>query len=165
MWGRRGVAQRTYNHDTRRRWVVSLTPRPLYILGRSSGTHWMGDSVNARAVLDALGREIALPLPGVEPRILAIQSVTKSLCRRNCLGSSQYLFHVLSAPVTFSYDCWYLTGSLLWGSVNTCNDKKRAPRPETFWKHRRGTEWSKKSRSENTALRTEWKTRRIQAPH
>jgi hypothetical protein len=41
-WGSGGIAQRILDLDTRWRWVVSLTPRPLYPRERAPGTHWIG---------------------------------------------------------------------------------------------------------------------------
>jgi hypothetical protein len=66
-----GIAPRILNLGTRWRWVVSLTPRPLYTPGeRAPGTHWIGDLVSPRAGLDAVTkRKIpSLPPPGIEPR-------------------------------------------------------------------------------------------------
>jgi len=39
-WGSAGIAPRILNHDTRWRWMVSFTLRPLYPLGKSPLYAW-----------------------------------------------------------------------------------------------------------------------------
>ena len=46
-------------------WVVSTTPRPLYLQERP-GTHCIGDWVDPRAGLDGCGK--SHPSPGFDPR-------------------------------------------------------------------------------------------------
>jgi hypothetical protein len=52
------------------RWVVSVTPWPLFTPGeRTPGTHWTGSWVGPRSGLDPKARrKILSPLPGIEPR-------------------------------------------------------------------------------------------------
>jgi hypothetical protein len=52
FWGKRGIAPRLLNLGNSLRWVVSFTPWPLYPGGRTLGTHWVGDWVGPRAILE-----------------------------------------------------------------------------------------------------------------
>jgi hypothetical protein len=69
--------------------VVSFTPQPLYPQGKSPGTHWIGDWVGPRAVLDAVvKRKIPSPrresnrrTPIVQPR--SIPTELPRLPKRN----------------------------------------------------------------------------------
>jgi hypothetical protein len=67
------------NPCTRRRWVVSITPRPLYTLEWNEVNYWTGGWVGPRAGLDVLEKKKILLLPIFEPR--AGQSSAQSLCR------------------------------------------------------------------------------------
>jgi len=52
------------NLGTGWRWVVSFTPRPLYLR-----YHWTGDWVGPRTVLDAVAwTKLSQPRRGLEPR-------------------------------------------------------------------------------------------------
>jgi hypothetical protein len=53
-WGSGGIAPRILELDTRWRWVVSFTPRPLYPRKRAPDTYWIGSWVGPRAGLDAV---------------------------------------------------------------------------------------------------------------
>jgi hypothetical protein len=62
-----------------------LILRPLYLLEKSLGTHWIGGSVGLGAGLVAVERRIYLPLAGIEPRFLdfpACSLVRKGLINR-----------------------------------------------------------------------------------
>jgi hypothetical protein len=48
------IAPRILDLGTRWMRVVGSTPRPLYPRERDPGTHWIGDWVGSRAVLDAV---------------------------------------------------------------------------------------------------------------
>jgi hypothetical protein len=63
----RGIALLFRDLGTRRGWVVSLTPRPLYPQERPS-THCTGGWVGLRAGLDV--REKSRPPPGFDPRTI-----------------------------------------------------------------------------------------------
>jgi hypothetical protein len=56
-YGSGGIASHILGVGTRLRWVVSFTPWPLYLQGKSLGTHWIGGWVGARAVLDAVEKK------------------------------------------------------------------------------------------------------------
>jgi len=58
-----GGLDATHSQPATRRWVVSITPRPLYPR-KITGTYCSGDWVGLRAVLD--GTEI-WPSPGFDP--------------------------------------------------------------------------------------------------
>jgi len=68
------IDPRLLNLDTRWKWMVSFTPRPLCPSGKSHCTHWKGDFVASRAGLDAVSNRtnlITLPTgrwtPVVQP--------------------------------------------------------------------------------------------------
>jgi hypothetical protein len=63
--GGRGIALLFPDHGARRRWMVSTTPRPLYLWERL-GTHCTGGWVGPRAGLDVC--EKSRPPPGFDPR-------------------------------------------------------------------------------------------------
>jgi hypothetical protein len=52
---------------TRRRWVVSFTPRPLYPRESPPGTNWIGGRLGSKASLEAMEQRKLLLLPGIEP--------------------------------------------------------------------------------------------------
>jgi len=58
--------------------MVSYTPRPLYPLGKSSGTHWIGGWVGPKTGLEAV-TERKIPIPA-ENRIPVVQPLSWSLC-------------------------------------------------------------------------------------
>jgi hypothetical protein len=43
---------------TRWGWVVNFTPRPLYLRGKTVGTHWIGGWVGPRADLEAVEKNL-----------------------------------------------------------------------------------------------------------
>jgi len=49
------------------RWVVSLTPRPLYSRGKSPGSHRTGGRMGPRAGLDAVANRKNIPAPAGNP--------------------------------------------------------------------------------------------------
>jgi hypothetical protein len=56
--------------------VVSFATRPLYPKERAPDTHWIGDWVGPRAVLDAVvKRKIRSPLRESNPRTPIVQPV------------------------------------------------------------------------------------------
>jgi hypothetical protein len=63
--GDRGIALHSLDLSARRGWVVSTTPRPLY-LREGPGTHCTGDWLGPRAGLDVCEKP-RLP-PGFDPR-------------------------------------------------------------------------------------------------
>ena len=54
--GSRGIALPFHDHGTRRRWVLSVTPRPLFTPRERPGTHCTGGWVGPRAGLDRCGK-------------------------------------------------------------------------------------------------------------
>jgi hypothetical protein len=74
-WGREGIEPRTYL-GTRTRWVVSFRPRPLYPLGNSPGTNWIGGWVGPRAGLDeVVNTKIPRPCRESNPRTPIVHPV------------------------------------------------------------------------------------------
>ena len=68
-WGSGGKAPFILIRGSRRRWLVSFTPRTLCPGEQAVGTQWTGDWTGYRASLDAWrgrGRGILLPLLGIE---------------------------------------------------------------------------------------------------
>jgi hypothetical protein len=66
--GSGGISPRILNLDTRWRWVVSSTPRPLHPLGRNLNTHWMGGLMGPKIRSENCGEETHPALPGIEHR-------------------------------------------------------------------------------------------------
>jgi len=54
--GSRGIAILFLDHDTRKGWGVSVTPRPLFTSRERPGTHCAGGWVGPRAGLDRCGK-------------------------------------------------------------------------------------------------------------
>jgi hypothetical protein len=74
--GSRCITPHILDLITRWRWVVSFTPRPLYPQGKSSGTHWIGDWVGPRAVLDTVvKRKISSPRRESNPRHFKVLTI------------------------------------------------------------------------------------------
>jgi hypothetical protein len=68
-----GIAPRILDLGTRKRRVVSFTPRPLYPRKKAPGTHWIGGWVGPGAVLDAVvKRKIPNPRRESNPRTLIV---------------------------------------------------------------------------------------------
>jgi hypothetical protein len=63
-WGSGGIAP-LIDLGTGWGWVVSFTPRPLYLRERAPGTHWIGGWVGPRTVLDAVVKR-KIPSPRLE---------------------------------------------------------------------------------------------------
>jgi hypothetical protein len=77
-WGIEGIAPCILDLGTRWRWVVSLTPRPLYPRERAPGTHWIGGWVGPRAGLDGVvKRKIPSPRRESNPRTPIVQPVAQ----------------------------------------------------------------------------------------
>jgi hypothetical protein len=72
------MAPRIHDLGTRWRWVVSFTPRPLYLRERGPGTHWIGGWVGPRAILDAVvKRKIPTPRRESNPKTPIVQPVAQ----------------------------------------------------------------------------------------
>jgi hypothetical protein len=69
------------------RWVVSFTPRPLYLRERAPGTHWIGGWVDLRAGLGDVENRKFLTLPGLELRSFCRLARSRSLYRLRYPGS------------------------------------------------------------------------------
>jgi len=54
--GSRGIDLLFHDRDTRRRWGVSVTPRPFFTSGERPGTHCIGGWVGPRVGLDRCGK-------------------------------------------------------------------------------------------------------------
>jgi hypothetical protein len=68
------IAPRILDLGTRRRRVVSFTPRPLYPQGKSPWYHWIGGWVGPRAFLDTVvKRKIPSPRWESNPRTPIVQ--------------------------------------------------------------------------------------------
>ena len=67
----KGIALPFLDHDTRRGWVVSITPPAAIYPRERPGTHCTGGWVDLRAGLDSCGK--SRPLPGFDPR--TVQSI------------------------------------------------------------------------------------------
>jgi hypothetical protein len=76
------------------RWVVSFTPRPLYPRGKSTGTHWIGGSINPRDGLVDFENKKFLILPGLELRPLRRLDRSQSLYRLRYPGTSISVRHI-----------------------------------------------------------------------
>jgi hypothetical protein len=77
-WGSGGTSPRILHLDTRWRWMVSFTGRPLYPRVRASGTHWIGGWVGPRADLDTvMKRKIPSPRRESNPRTPIVQPVAQ----------------------------------------------------------------------------------------
>jgi hypothetical protein len=77
-WGSGCKAPRILDLGTRWRWVVSCTPRPLYLQGKSPGTHWIGGWVGTRTILDAVvKRKIPSTRRVSNPRTPNVQHVAQ----------------------------------------------------------------------------------------
>jgi hypothetical protein len=71
-----GIAPRILVLGTKRRWVVSLTTRPLFSRERASGTHHIGSLVSPRAGLDSVvKRKIPTPCRELNPQTRIVQPV------------------------------------------------------------------------------------------
>jgi hypothetical protein len=71
FWGSGDIAPLILDFGTRWKWVLSLTPRPLYPAERTACTHCIGGWLGFRAVLDAVAKTKkiqSLLLPGIELR-------------------------------------------------------------------------------------------------
>jgi len=56
---------------------ICFTPLPLYLRGKSPGTHWIGGYMGPRAGLDAVEkRKIPNPRRELKPRTPIVQPVT-----------------------------------------------------------------------------------------
>lgn len=61
-WGVEVQPQITFNLNTRRTSVISMTPQPPYCRGISPDTHWGGGRADKRVGLEVLeGRTISFP--------------------------------------------------------------------------------------------------------
>jgi hypothetical protein len=69
------------------RWVVSVTPRPLYSGEGGLGTHWKGDWVSPRTDRHSVENSKLLTLPGLELRPLGRPARSQSLYRLPYPGS------------------------------------------------------------------------------
>jgi hypothetical protein len=58
------------------RWVVSFTPQPLYLRGKSPSTHCVGGRLESRDGLDDVKKRRVLTLLGLELRPLGRPAVT-----------------------------------------------------------------------------------------
>jgi hypothetical protein len=77
--GSEGISPGILDLGTRRRWIVSFTPRPLYPGERTSGTQWIGGLVGPRAGLDTVvGRKIPSHSRESSPWIPGPQRVASS---------------------------------------------------------------------------------------
>jgi hypothetical protein len=76
--------------------VVNFTPWPLYLRGRSpsSGTHWIGGSVDPRTGLDHTEKWKFLTIPGVELRPFGRPARIQSLYRLRYPGSLKNMVHL-----------------------------------------------------------------------
>jgi hypothetical protein len=82
------------------RWVVSFTPRPLYLRRKSPGTHWVGGWVGPGTGLDGVERRKILPLPGLELRPLGRLARGQLLYRLRYPGYLYPLYeHLLTSAV------------------------------------------------------------------
>jgi hypothetical protein len=68
-------------------WVASYTLRPLYPLGKSPGTHWIGGWVDPRPGLNDMDKWKFLTLPGLELRPIGRPASSQSLYRLRYPGS------------------------------------------------------------------------------
>jgi hypothetical protein len=67
-WGSGDIAQWILDLGTRWKWMVGITPRPLFFQEKSPGIHWIGGWVGSRAGLDAVvKRKIPIPSPIIQP--------------------------------------------------------------------------------------------------
>ena len=64
----RGMAPLVHNVGARLRWLVSFTPRPLYIRKNNLISHWKGQCVDPETVWTGLETRKKFTLPGIEPR-------------------------------------------------------------------------------------------------
>jgi len=78
-WGSAGIYLHAFfDLGTRWMWVVSFTPWPLYLHGKSPGTQWIGGWVGPRAVLDAVVKsKIPSPCQKSNPRTLIVQAIAQ----------------------------------------------------------------------------------------
>jgi hypothetical protein len=63
VWWSECIDPRILDIDTRWRWVVSFTYRPLYFRGKKNGIHWIGCWVCPRSSLGGVERRISCPIP------------------------------------------------------------------------------------------------------
>jgi hypothetical protein len=70
-----------------RRWVVSFTPRPLYLWERAPGTHWMGDWLGLRAGQEDVEKANSSPYRDCKSEPSVIQPI-----------ASRYTDCAISAP-------------------------------------------------------------------
>jgi hypothetical protein len=87
--GSRGIAPLILNLTTRRKWVVSFMPWPLFPPGRKPSIHWIGKWVNPRANLDILERKkksimfASILVPNLSPHsLVTIWTTLSQLLKR-----------------------------------------------------------------------------------
>jgi hypothetical protein len=115
--------------DTRWRWVVSFTPRPLYHRERALGTHWIGGWVGPQSQSGQHGEEKILDHTGtqtLEPSVVQpiashytnyaipsplskihIYNLTQNYIYANFLGYMEYFFYTsIATHCYFHQDPW-----------------------------------------------------------
>jgi hypothetical protein len=82
-WGVKLQLHALFDLDTRYRWLVSFTLRPLHPQGKSPWIHWIGGWVGPRDGLDNVVKRNSQPLPELEPPIIqaVAQRYTTELSR------------------------------------------------------------------------------------
>jgi hypothetical protein len=90
-WGSGGIAPRMLDLGTRRRWVVSFTPRPLYPRERAPRTHWIGGWVGPRAVLETVIKR-KIPSPRRESNSRRMNWFERNICAFATLVSKGQIY-------------------------------------------------------------------------
>jgi hypothetical protein len=128
-WGSGGIAPRILDLGNRWRWVVSFTPRPLYLQGKSPGTRWLGDWVGPRAVLDAVvKRKIPSPHLEMNPRTPIVQPVAQRYTDRAITARQETS---VWAVTEVRPSGWDLGPSCSYLYADCCGDK--TPNKELIW--------------------------------
>jgi hypothetical protein len=72
MWASGGTAPHILNLGTSWRWVVSFTPRPLYLRGKSPQYHLYRSSGGLQSLEAMAEKKLLIALSGLEPRLYSL---------------------------------------------------------------------------------------------
>jgi hypothetical protein len=103
-WWSRGVAPHILNLVTRRKWVVSFTPRPLYSRGRTPVLILKEAGCAPESVWTRWRRENSQSPPVIEPRSSYRPARSQSLCWLRYPGSCNWL--VTWLHTLYREDCY-----------------------------------------------------------
>jgi hypothetical protein len=102
-WRSGGIVPRILDLGTRRRWVVSFTPRPLYSQGKNPGIHWIRGWVDPRAGLDAV---VKRKIPPVIQPVAQLSWLPCRICSNQNWCQTKLWIQISVCTAARKQRCW-----------------------------------------------------------